>query len=508
MTALARVSSPSRLRPHQLTDIVHYTALAVIVAVGAALRLTALSRQSLWFDEVDAVIRAQRPFGDVLRTFTTAGENGPLYNLLLAVWIRFAGISEIAVRFPSALAGTLTIPLLYLLVRRVATPLHGLIAAGLLSISPYHIWYSQEAKMYALLVLLATCSTYLYVLALEQNKPRWWIAWVVVTSLMFYTHVVSVLVFVAQCLYALLTAGVWRTRRRAWLLSVAALVLPYIPIALWATRVVKGDVATWQPDVNVWEAARIVAIKFAVNRYDVAIEHRAALLYVALAVVGAVGLALPRQRERWWLLLVALAIIPVLGIWAVSLRQSVFSDRYVIVALPAWLALVASGVVLLITGKRLWPLGVLATLLILTFAWGPIRDVNRSCTAEKEDWRSAWAAVNRDAQRGDVIVIHPGYLITTRDYFAQREPGLTRFRVGTIPSFAVGWLDDEIMVHLLEEQISGAQRIWLVQSPDRVPAEDPDGALEAWLRSNGEPLSETEYNGVRVTLYDAPPLAP
>jgi hypothetical protein len=190
------------------------------------------------------------------------------------------------------------------------------------------------------------------------------------------------------------------------------------------------------------------------------------------------------------------------------LRQSVFSDRYVIVALPAWLALVGAGVVLLITSTRIWPLGVVATLLLLSFAWGPIRDVNRSSAAEKEDWRSAWAAINRDAQRGDVIVVHPGYLITTRDYFAQREPGLTRFRVGTIPSFAVGWLDDEIMIHLLSEQIVGAERIWLVQSPDRVSAEDPDGALEAWLRSNGEPLTDTEYNGVRVTLYDAPPLDP
>src|SRR3990172_4764896 len=135
----ARVIGHDRL---QFAWYAHYATLAVIVFCGAWLRFTALNRQSLWFDEIGIVVRAQQPFADVLRTFTRTGENGPAYNVLLAVWIRIAGISEIAVRFPSAVAGTLTIPLLYLLGRRLGGPFLGLLAAGLLAISPYHIWYS------------------------------------------------------------------------------------------------------------------------------------------------------------------------------------------------------------------------------------------------------------------------------------------------------------------------------------------------------------------------------
>lgn len=485
----------------------HHAALAAIVAAGAILRLTALNRQSLWFDEIDVVVRAQRPFADVLRTFTQTGENGPLYNLLLAIWIRLAGISELAVRFPSAVAGILTIPLLYLVVRELVDPRSGLLAALLLAISPYHIWYSQEAKMYSLLVLFAAASTYCYVKALTTGHPAWWLGWVVVTSLMFYTHVASVLVFVAQVGYALCTARVWSCRKRAWLLCVAALTLPYLPIALWAVRVVGGGVNTWQPDVGLWEAVRILGIKFALNRYDQSLETRAALLYLALATIGLLSVAFKRLPQRWWLLLLGLALVPVVGLWLLSLRQSVFSDRYAIVALPAWLALAGCGLAWLLAGRRFWPVGLIGIFLVLIFAWGPIRDVNRSSTAEKEDWRSAWAEVNRQAQPGDGIIIHPGYIVTTYDYFSQREPGLSSYPIATLPSFQVGWLSDELMAHKLERQLAGSSRVWLVESPDRVPNEDPDGKVAAWLNANGTLIDEREYNGVYVALYALHPSA-
>lgn len=498
---------PRRIERWQIARVAHYSALTATVLAGAWLRVTALRRQSLWFDEIDVVVRAQQPLTDVVRTFARSGENGPLYNLLLAIWIRIAGISELAVRFPSAVAGALTIPLLYLLVRRIAGSTTGLLSAGLLAFSPYHIWYSQEAKMYAMLVLLVVASTLCYVEALSRKRARWWIAWVIVTSLMFYTHVASVLAFVAQVAYGLVAARRGRRWERAWLLAVGALTLPYLPIAVWALRVVGGGVATWQPDVSLWDAVHIIGIKFAVNRYDPSIEVRAALLYTALAAYGLLRLQ-RTARRACWLLLLCLAIVPVVGLWAVSLRQSVFSDRYAIVALPAWLTLVGAGLTTLIAGRRSWPLGALAAFALVVFAWGPIRDVNRTWSAEKEDWRSAWAELNRRAIPGDAIIVHPGYLITTHDYFAQREPGLRRFPVATIPSFRVGWFTHDMMVRAVARQIGDASRIWLVQSPDRVPDDDPDGRLEAWLRSSGPPLFDYSVTGVRVTLYNAPPHAP
>jgi mannosyltransferase len=487
--------------------LMHYAALAAVVVAGAFLRLTALNRQSLWFDEVDVVVRAQQPLETVLRTFVAEGENGPLYNILLALWVRLAGVSELAVRFPSAVAGTLSIPLIYLLGRRLVGPSAGLVAAGLLAISPYHVWYSQEAKMYALVVLLALASSVCLVEALDRNHRLLWASYAIVTTLLFYTHVATVLVFVAQSLYVVLTRRAWRGRERGWLAAAAVLTLPYLPIALWALRVVGGGVQTWQPDVSLWEATRIFGIKFAVNRADAVIETRGALLYAVLAIGGTCMLAARRTRERWWLLLIALTAVPVVGLYLVSLRQSVFSDRYAIVALPAYLLLDAAAVVLLTRHRLLWPLGALAIFLLLAFAWAPLRDVNRSTAAEKEDWRSAYAWVADRGEPGDVLLLHPGYIITTYDYYHQREPRLDQFPVATIPSFSVKWLDEPLMVQIIRDQVSDARRYWLVESPVRADVEDPDARLAGWLLRRGTLLEEHEVNGVNIRLFelDEPP---
>lgn len=502
---IVRVALPSRQRQIALSRpgvaVVHYLALAAIVGVGAFLRLTMLRQQSLWFDEIDVVVRAQRPLDQVLRTFVQSGENGPLYNILLAAWVRLVGVSEIAVRFPSAVAGLLSIPLIYLLARRVAGPTTGLLAAGLLAISPYHIWYSQEAKMYTMVVLLALLSSLALVEALERNRPLLWAGYAIATTLMFYTHVATVLVFVAQAIYVLLARRAWRGREKGWLVAAAILTLPYVPVAFWASRVVGGSVTTWHTDVGLWGVIRVLGVKMAVNRADPAIEARGAFLYALLALGGVVVLAVRRRPERWWLLLASLAGVPVIGIYLVSVRQSVFSDRYAIVALPAYLILVSAAVVWLMRGRVTWPVGVLGVFLLLVFAWGPIRDVNRSEAAQKEDWRSAYADLAERAEPGDAIIIHPGYLMTTYEYFRQREPRLDDYPVAAIPSFKVKWLDEPLMVQMLAEQLPGVTRVWLVQSPDRVPADDPDGTLERWLSSSGDVLYEHEVNGVKTTLF-------
>lgn len=485
-----------------LTLVAHYLVLAMIVIVGAVLRLTALNRQSLWFDEIDVVVRAQQPLGTVMRTFVAEGENGPLYNILLALWVRLVGVSEIAVRFPSAVAGILAIPLIYLLARRLTSPTTGLLAAGLLAISPYHVWYSQEAKMYSLVVLLALASSACLAEALERNRRIWWAAYAIMTTLLFYTHVATVLVFVGQTAYVLATHRRWRGRERGWLVAAGVLTLPYVPIALWAMRVVGGGVQTWQPAVSLWDAVRILGVKFSVNRADTLVETRAALLYVALAVAGAVVLALRRDRQRWWLLLVALSAVPVVGLYLVSLRQSVFSDRYAIVALPAYLILVAAAVVWLIRQRLLWPVSLVVLFLLTSFAWGPLRDVNRSTVAQKEDWRSAYAWVADRAQPGDVLLLHPGYIITTFDYYSQREPRLQQYQVATIPSFSVRWLDEPLMVQMIRDQVGDSRRYWLIESSVRADVEDPDQRLAGWLERRGSLLESHEVNGVYIRLFE------
>ncbi len=487
-----------------LATWLHYCLLAAIVALGSYLRLTMLRQQSLWFDEADIVVRAQRPWSDIFSTFTVQGENGPLYNVLLAAWIRLAGISEIAVRFPSAIAGVLALPAIYLLARRLAGPNAGLLATGLLAISPYHIWYSQEAKMYSIVALLAILSTLLLVEGLDSGERRLWIGYVLLTTAMFYTHVASVLIFAAQALFVLVTLRRWHARRRSLLIAGAALTLPYLPIALWAMRVVGGDVPTWHGDVSFIEAVRRIGVRFTTFRSTPEVEFRAGWGYFLTAACTAAWLLVARSRRVVGWLLVLLTVIPVLGIWFVSLRNSVFSDRYIIGALPAYLILVAFGLAYLARTR----LGVVAAVALATFlvsySWVPVSEVNRSTIAQKEDWRSAYARIAEEAEPNDIFIMHPGYMISTLAYYGQRDTRLDGHGVATIPSFAPDWMTRVVMEQMLREDYGQFTRFWLIESPDRVPLEDPDDELEDWLNATGVVLYEERVNGVRIVLYELP----
>jgi uncharacterized membrane protein len=171
------------------------------------------------------------------------GHNGPLFFLLLRPWRSLTGDSEFALRYPSALLGALAVPLGFVLARQLGfTRRVGLLLGLLLATSPYLVWYGQEAKMYALLLVLVTLAFIAYLKALTTPSPTlggrkkqavWWVVFVVATSLSFYTHILAPLMLVVYGVVALLYRANLRRHWRGWLISMACLTVPYLPLALW-----------------------------------------------------------------------------------------------------------------------------------------------------------------------------------------------------------------------------------------------------------------------------------
>ena len=407
-------------------------------------------------------------------------------------------------RFPSAVAGVLSLPAIYLLGRRLAGRQVGLIAAGLLAVNPYHIWYSQEAKMYAIVTLLAIVSALLLVEALDSNNRRLWITYVIITTAMFYTHVATVLVFAAQAAFVVLTYRKWRGRWRSILIAAACLTLPYVPIALWAIKVVSGDVYTWHADVGLIDALKTVGVSFATFRSEPEVEFRAGWLYFLLALAGGVWLLLNRRSRPVGVLLVGLALIPVVGLYVVSLRNSVFSDRYIIVALPAYLLLGAVALATLGRSRVGALAGIAIATILISYTWVPVANVNRSEIAQKEDWRGAYQRIAERAGEHDVFLLQPGYMISTLAYYGQQDERLQGHPVATVSVFDKPWITRETMIEELREDIGARRRVWLIESPDRVPFVDPNGELTSWLNATGALLWEDRVNGVHIALYELP----
>jgi uncharacterized membrane protein len=271
--------------------------LAAIVALGAALRLWHIGREALWADEaLTAVIARYPPY--VLLT-EPVDPTGPLYYLIFAALVP-AGSTETIARLPSLVAGFATILATYGLGRTLSSRLVGVVAAAIVAVSSPLIEYSQEARSYALLVALTTCSAWALASLFEPHsrKARRLIAaaFVLTTIAAVYTHLVGALWAVSSL--AALVAAVRHgdlSRREAGLIivAVAILITPELRrLALYATG---PNNFTWLEPASILDLGRILAWQW------VPFAHRSVLLASAIALmVLAIAIWAGRRHALEW----------------------------------------------------------------------------------------------------------------------------------------------------------------------------------------------------------------
>lgn len=211
----------------------HLAALGAIVVLAAVLRFATLRTQSIWFDEAATWDLVRRPLGEMLGRIPDGESNPPLFYVLEWGWTRVFGDGEAGLRSLSALAGVLTVPVAYALGRRAAAgaALAGLAAAALVAVNPLLVWFSQEARSYALATLLSAVALLLLQRALEDRRGRLLAGWAIAAALALATHYFTAFVLAPQALWLL-----WRhPRRRSAVAAVAALAaagLALLPLLL------------------------------------------------------------------------------------------------------------------------------------------------------------------------------------------------------------------------------------------------------------------------------------
>ncbi len=187
--------------------------VGAMVAVAAPLRL--LATRGLWVDEAITVSQARGSIPSLLAWLEATDVHPPLHHLLVWATIRVLGTAEWAVRLPSVVAGVALVPVAYGFARALYGRRTGLVAAALVTVSPFLVWYSQEARMYSLFVLLATGAAWAQVAAL-RGDGRWaWTAYALTTAATAWTQWFAVVPFAAQQLLFGLVGLRWALRRRA-----------------------------------------------------------------------------------------------------------------------------------------------------------------------------------------------------------------------------------------------------------------------------------------------------
>ena len=180
------------------TDVLIFLILLIL---GITTRFLGISYQSLWRDEGATYYYSHL----ILDEYLHAGEpNSPVYYLMQGYVIDSLGHSEWVVRLLSAIAGSLSVPLIYVLCQKLfANRYVSIFTSALLLISPMAIEYSQEGRGYALMVFLFICQMIILLYALERKIWGYWIMLSVASAISFSMQYMSILATFTVYSYAL-----------------------------------------------------------------------------------------------------------------------------------------------------------------------------------------------------------------------------------------------------------------------------------------------------------------
>jgi len=512
-------------------------AMVALTLAGLALRLISLDARGLWLDEAITVRQAGRPLIDVIRTLA-AGVHPPLYHITMHLWMQAFGTGEVAIRSFSVIVGVIAIPVAWWAGCRLYDRRTGIAAAALVALSPFQIWYSQEARMYELLFLAGLLSVAFLAIALRENRARDWFGYLLFTTIGLFTHYFFIFLMIGEVGYYVFGHLIGREKRME---SVGlATARPSRPLRLFA------DVPTLGP----WLACSVLmAVLLAVwiaNSIFVPVGGPNALLnslgggglgygqegatlalrfndmaqVIVAMTVGFHSLPVMDVLVATWPLLIysMFLIIQVMGPGTPTTRflLAAGAGTLVLLALGQWQGQIltaryfmgVAGPLYLLGGRLLARLSrravvpVAAVLVVIALvAWADQSYSPRN--AMSFDNRQAIALITEQWQPGDVVLYLPFYLDPVTDYYVPRSiPAYGFPRYGSFGHLrsTQGEIDEDMA------RFAGpAKRVWLLLSFQNLPQLRTDAyAVRFWLKHNGFTSDmHAQMNQVEVLRFEA-----
>lgn len=458
--------------------------LLIILLIALLARLYALGKESIWLDEATSLMLARMDLAELVR-WTARDIHPPLYYILLHFWI-VLGDSEAILRGLSVLAGVLNVLAIYALGRELFDAPTGLLSACFLALDPFHIWYSQETRMYAWTALLFSAIVWAALLYLHRPRQLALGLYVALAVAGLYTHYYTLFALLLTNLWALYALMRKHIPWRSWWYWVGAQLVVLLLFLLWLPNLlaIMGGGGGWLaftergPSLAVLaQTAIFYMVGMARTEYPL-LARRLGYVTFALASGCAMWSGIAKQqpmgnrrrsmtaftaREAVWL--TASYLVLPLGIaWVASqVFKPMYSARYMLPFLMPFLLLVAWGIRQL-SGKLL-PLA-MTCLLVLIMGTGIFLQAR---TLEKPDWRGWAARIQEESQEGDLVFFMPGWHAAPFDYYAQ----------GTLPIYS----DMPLLMERYDEQalaqvdaaIARHPRIWFVWEKGHYT--DPKGAV-------------------------------
>lgn len=433
--------------------------LFFITVIGCFIRFYNLGFNSLWLDEASTLTFATAgSFWDIWNLTVTIEPNPPLFHWIEYIMLYF-GNSEFVLRFIPALAGTITIPVMYFIGKDFIDENGGLIAAAAFAVSPFLIMYSQEARAYSLLLLFIALSILFYFRALKDTGYKYWILFSIASAFAFWTHFYTAIFLMALIIY---TFAIYKMKYiKELVASGIILAVTILPLGIMSIPTILKS-KSGGPTFGIQGINVVIDTLVQLTGFNLLITYVMMLLFVC----GIVTLYI-KEREK---------CVFILWILAFTFAASVILS-FKIPMVPRYLIFLEIMIVLGIASsyKIFYTLThhksvTYILILMITILNAPVI-MSYYSGYTKDDWRGFSTTLSSTTQPGDIIVIVPGYNSQPLNYYYSNSTD------GTIEYFAS---TETGLISARSEQTKNA---YYIVTGDILSA-NPNGDALRWIQNN------------------------
>lgn len=351
----------------------YFYLLSFIFLLGLSLRIYNLGTSSLWFDEAKTIIYSTGDRGNILSqiklllTGILKGYPSPLYEVFIYYW-KYLGSDEFTLRLPSVIFSVTSILAIYYLGKLFFNRKVGLFSAFILAISPFHIYYAQEARVYSFIILFTVMTVYFLKRFLESGRYIFLIGYTIFHIFNIYAHYMTVFILFAEIIFFGLY---WRRYKHLlikWLISHFLILLTLVPwlmsiiLQLKHIPIITEEsrwLPSWLPSIslkNIFITFRNFNLGY--NASSV-VHFFGFLLFFFFFIFGVIK----QKNKEGLILLLCCLFIPISTIFIVSKFKVLYVDRHLIPSSIFYYIIVASG---LIEFKKRYITFALAFIIILS----------------------------------------------------------------------------------------------------------------------------------------------
>lgn len=425
-------------------------------------------------------------------------------------------------RFPPMVFGCLSVFIFYFVSCNLFDKRTGLVGTLLFAISPFHIWYSQEARPYALLIMLSLLSILILQKLLKNPKQfPMKIIFVIVTASLFYSHQLGIALIGFEGLYLLLTS---RNRWREHILLFGAIGLLLVPgifrMLLIPPTASANAHYSFNPLAIAYSAwAFGTGYSLGPNTVELHLPDRSNILFsyfsmiipVMLLYAGlfATGVRCLYQKEKSHFLFVALWMICPLLFAVLGALYTVhpFNVRYAILSFPAFIFIVSAGLISL--NRRWLQIGVLALVCAVNF-WS-LRNYFFNDEYQRENNRAAGKFLTEHAKPGDLVIGSAAYTTKNLEYYYTGKHELTfqgypgeKGSSGDLDSETPGaeFVNEISLERDLMSILADRESFWLFLS--RTFHSDPEQKIRTFCETNFDRTVHVSWNGAELLRFEKP----